>query len=87
MKRIIFAVAFSFMVAFFLVNASHSYARGHGDDREGYEEDHMSGEDSKDDLAPVQPAAEDSDDPADAIEPKQEVNEGAGPIVDDDGGM
>lgn len=84
MKNIIFAVVFSFMVALFLVNAQSCHARGLGDDREGREETGISGEDGQDNTA--QNPSED-DNPNDPVAPAQDVNEGAGPIKDDDGGM
>jgi hypothetical protein len=84
MKKIIFAVVFSFVVASFLIITSSVQARGRGDDREGYEDTGISGEDGED--SGVQNRSED-DDPNDQITPQQNVNEGAGPITDDDGGM
>ena len=47
MKKIAVVVIFSVIVVFLFVGIPYSHARGHGDDREGYEEDRIAGDDSR----------------------------------------
>ncbi len=84
MKKIIFAIILCCAVACSLAGVSCSYARGLGDDREARQDSGISGEDGQDDT--VQNPSDD-DNPNDVPANPQDVNEGAGPIKDDEGGM